>query len=570
MKCKEASLKLGERLEKFDRKLLVISAFGMLFFGGILMKDDAVVTLIKRRQQGEVIGHVMTTKNDVRRRTGRSLTWYGAKKKEELYEQDSLYTGSDSGLSVELLNLQTLDVESNSLVVLRTKGNTLLLDLKIGGISTSVGQNQKIKVLHDGEITEVNAGKMASPISIRKNTKGSLTVSSHTGDVEVKKGNKKAIIKKNETKTVEQVVSLAMPEPEPELILESPMTFSEDEIESLSLEKTPIQEPKLEEPPKELPPLLARGMIPSPMTPEQKVILQFKPDADLRSPASIEESILNPPRLEWQPVGNALNYSLEIAKTENFERPITFNSLAMTEMTWKGAKPGKYFWRVKAHGERGDESQPGEAAKLSVELPSPALSVPDIKTELTEVPSDLIKEKQIKIPWSKVPMANGYRFIASIGDKVGKGQILKTNAATVKVPSNKSVKLKVFVVDETGEPVSRAAQGEFSFKRELLMKTPTTILPDDNSTVMALDKKQIPPILFAWQKDKAAQSYDLQFASDPNFKIVLNEKTMTTNEFLLKEQLANAQTYWRVRSRYQTYKSEWSKPRSFAVKTPKR
>lgn len=548
-------MNLDERLETNDQKLLAISALGILFFGGLLISDNAIVGLFKQRHHEESIGKVIITKNDVRRRTARSLTWYSANDTEELFEQDSLYTGSDSGLSVELTNSQTIDVDSNSLIVLHSKENSLVLDLKIGSVSASVVDNQKINILHDGEITEVKADKKASPIMIRKNKQGGLLVSSQTGDVVVKKGSKQINIKKNETKSVEQVMDSSLPIVEAEFKLSGPKYF----VESWPTPKEIAMAKEGSSP-------WDKDRAPVPIDAEKKIVLKFKSNSYLRSPAEIDENILNPPQFRWQAVENARGYGFEISQSKNFAEVLYASSVTSTEETWKSARPGKYFWRVKALSESNEETKASQPVNVSVELPKPELKSPDLKKEVTEDPRELGKEKEFNLQWAQVPLAKKYRFVASVADKAVMNLELKKNTVLLKVPPNEKVKLKVFAVDESGNAISQEGKYEFVYKRDLHLKTPEAVLPDNKTTIMSLNKETIPPILLAWKKNKFAESYELQFSSSPDFdQILLNTKT-PVNRFVLNEKISSEEIYWRVRSRFQGYTSEWSEPRSFDVR----
>ncbi len=572
----ELSLRLVKSLERIDHKLLVVSGLGIFLFGGVLLQDTLILDFLKKRESGEVIGQIVTTQNDVRRRAARSLTWYNTSEKESLFEKDSLFTGSDSTLSIELKNSQQLEISSNSLIVLHATGNTLLLDLKIGSVSTFGVDNQNIKVLNDGVITEVKAEAGASPIVIRKDKSGGLAVSSRTGDVVIKKGNKKAIIKKNEVKTVEQVMSNVSPEPEPRLefanresldeILPMGVPLEEPTVEKPILQEASLEKPKVEVAVEEVLPTLATDAIPKLINPNKKTILKFKDVIDPRSPAQIEK-IVNPPKLKWQAIDNASDYVVEISKNEIFEDPVFVDTTPAAETSWKEVVPGKYFWRVRAQGKRGEQSNYSESGSLTVELPKPVLLARDIRNELTEVPSELNKEKEFAIQWSEVPMAKRYRFIASIADKPVKELFLKGNETTVNIPPNTDIKVKVFAVDQAGASISQAAQQEFSYKRDLVLKKPKAVLPDDNTTVMALNKNQMPPLLFAWQKNKFAENYELQFSADPTFSNILFQKNLVANRFLLQERILEKQIYWRVRSRFQSYTSDWSEVRSFDLKS---
>ena len=543
-------LSTDESLEKLDRKLLIVALLGAMLAGSALLRDDLLVRFFKKSGSGEVIGRVIAKKNDVRRRLNQSLTWYEAFNNEAVEEQDSLFTGSESELTIQLLGDQMLTIEASSLVVMHTKNDQILLDLQLGAVASYANTSQIIKVMSEGQVTTIKAEKDATPVFIKKNAQGSLTIVSRTGEIEVGVGDKKTKLEMNKSLTVDRAFMVAK---------------NPGHVASVESEQTKIMEPtKPYGPPK--PPPLVKGARPLPVRLVENVVLKFNDSVNARSPASVSKGLLNPPELDWVPLENAQDYALEISTSDKFEKPVLYESLESSGVIWKEVKPGVYFWRVKARGFYDDESLWSEPAKLTVKLSAPKLLVPAIENETVDRPDLLSQEREVKIKWSEIPMATAYRFIASTNSETRQASIVNATHTTIKIPPNESVELKVATVDAKGRSTSEYSTENLSFKRELVVKAPQIYLPNDKTTIVAFDSKRIAPMIFAWKKSKGVQNYDIQFADDASFKNIIAEKIVSKNQFVLSEKFSNSETYWRVRARFDSYFSSWSEPRSFEIK----
>ena len=98
------------------------------------------------------------------------------------------------------------------------------------------------------------------------------------------------------------------------------------------------------------------------------------------------------------------------------------------------------------------------------------------------------------------------------------------------------------------------------------MRGPLPAMPADNTTIVAFDKEKVDPLLFTWKAQAAnAEAYELQFASDPEFKSVLSTKKVNSDKFILKERFESQKVYWRVRAVAGDNQSNWSAVRSYEI-----
>jgi hypothetical protein len=71
-------------------------------------------------------------------------------------------------------------------------------------------------------------------------------------------------------------------------------------------------------------------------------------------------------RFEWQPVGTAAQYELEISDTLMFNRVLADRKTTETAVEVTGLSAGDYFWTVKAIDAKGASSEPAAASKFSL------------------------------------------------------------------------------------------------------------------------------------------------------------------------------------------------------------
>lgn len=88
---------------------------------------------------------------------------------------------------------------------------------------------------------------------------------------------------------------------------------------------------------------------------------------------------------------------------------------------------------------------------------------------------------------------------------------------------------------------------------------PLLIKPDNNAIDIALNNK------FEWQEN-ADHSYNIQISESNDFKVILDESTISVNSFV-SSKLVNKKTYyWRVRSKKDDNFSDWTEVRTFTTK----
>ncbi|HVK60155.1 MAG TPA: hypothetical protein VM432_01345 [Bdellovibrionales bacterium] len=171
--------------------LVFLFADGYLFGGGDYANLMAV-------------GKFSTSKNDVRRRVDAGLSWSTVYSKDIVYEGDSIFTGDSSEAAIQLDNGTVLKVDPKSLVVIRTKGNKLEIDLQYGSLQGKIGSgdDQAIVLTQNGQSQELSGQN--SELRIVKDEKSVNTrVQIVSGEVKFKDKNSVKVVKKDEELSVD-------------------------------------------------------------------------------------------------------------------------------------------------------------------------------------------------------------------------------------------------------------------------------------------------------------------------------------------------------------------------------
>lgn len=291
--------------------------------------------------------------------------------------------------------------------------------------------------------------------------------------------------------------------------------------------------------------------------------INFKSGAKGRSPQSLKKYIKNPPELSWIKVKGAQEYQLEISKDKIFDSLVVSPKVNNLKFVWTTARPGEYFWRVKALGEMGQIGPWSDVERLSVKVQKPRIKG-QVKTEKVKSIEDLNRPEKITVSWSKVPYASSYSLELS-EVKSGKKKSIKnkSNSFNLNMKTGQSYKVKVLAVDSAGRSISSLSNAaEMRVEKSLEVNTPKPLLPQDGVTMVSFDDS-VQPVLFKWSKIKNAETYIFEISDSTDFKKLIVKKTLKKNDYLQAEALPKSKMYWRVKAVYQNYSSEFSEPRAF-------
>ncbi|MBK8203308.1 MAG: hypothetical protein IPK68_13615 [Bdellovibrionales bacterium] len=177
----------GFGLGRVDRLVLAGSIIAILGSTSLIVQDRLLREWSGYRVDNrEPIGQIVIAEQDVRRRLGNSMSWFPAFEEEVLFENDSIFTGENSGANVRFKEGLTIDLASNSLVILRRTRKDLVLDLQIGGVVATVQKGSTIQLRQGNSVAILEGSHKENTVKLQRSKKGKISVSTTVGEVEMR------------------------------------------------------------------------------------------------------------------------------------------------------------------------------------------------------------------------------------------------------------------------------------------------------------------------------------------------------------------------------------------------
>lgn len=174
---------------RVDQTILAVAA-GLLLLFSYFLYDDRLLFSDSEGAKTVRIGQVYHLENDVRHKGLGSFSWYPASPQEELFQSDSIFTGENSRVSLQLEDGSLIHISENSLITLNQQQGQMQLDLKYGDLVGEVKENQKIQIRSGEEEFEFKGdSKDAASVIIKKDRQG-------PSEIQTLKGSPKVISKK--------------------------------------------------------------------------------------------------------------------------------------------------------------------------------------------------------------------------------------------------------------------------------------------------------------------------------------------------------------------------------------
>ena len=140
------------KLEKVDTYIIYLCLLFLLGSVGVLSKNY----IFQGSNSGDntQIGFVSKMKNNVRRKFDSGMIWHDTREKEILFENDWVYTGENSVVTIAFDDGGELTLDPNSLVVLTRNRGKMKLELQHGSFIADLKEGSEVTVAKSGK-TEV-------------------------------------------------------------------------------------------------------------------------------------------------------------------------------------------------------------------------------------------------------------------------------------------------------------------------------------------------------------------------------------------------------------------------------
>jgi hypothetical protein len=490
----------------FD-KVLVGFCLLLILFCGYLLSDGRWIEGNDDTSNLKAVGQVSFSDRDVRRKHESGLSWSNARESDSVYEGDSIFTGDTSKAKVALKGGNSLSIDPKSLVVIRTNGDNIELDLKYGAVAGQLAGGQNL-IFHgpNGESQVLSGQNAHIEFSQDQGKKAKIKVLS--GKLEVKDS------RTGITKTVQK-----------------------NESVDVATQPTPV-------------PKVAKQYPPPTLTfpaPNQLFI------TDKTNPKDHTVSF------SWSDSVPYSSYDLQVSKDKDFKLTSIETNLKGQTLENAALDQGVYFWRVRGQGaEPNDsnkkygwsESRPFEVKEKSPP-PAPQVSpsllltnyiLPYSKALLTQANIKALGKGGIAVDdapkwtWPALAGANSYEVTVTGPQKSEKYTSEKPGfQLTQLAPGHYKWSVRGVFANEPLSPSSPPAVLRVSLPAPLTDETKTTELN------YQLKWK---PLLFA-------ASYELEWSATADFKKGLKQQKYEkkAEASLLKSLYAKeGGLYWHVRA----------------------
>lgn len=298
---------------------IAMTVFAMMSY---FLYDDTLLFPSSGPQTQAPIGTVSSSLNDVRKKNYDNFSWLPASRKDQLFENDSIFTGERSEALLQLNEGASIRLQPNSLVTLNLKDSQMMLDLRYGNLKGEIKSGTSITVRSGDEeflLENKDGNPASSEVEFTKD---------HSGNVEVKllSGSATFINKKTQTRA--------------SLSKEKPLVVSKNgQVQQ-------VIKPELV------------------MTTADKLALvRETPDAPLS--------------LRWQSKGKIDQFEVEISPKEDFSVITASQKTTDQQVEIRNLiEPGNYFWRLKGLDGQGQVLTISKSQQLSISLPPVALAPP--------------------------------------------------------------------------------------------------------------------------------------------------------------------------------------------------
>ena len=514
------------------------------------------------KANGEIIGEILYTENNVKRQFDSDVMWDGIQKKTPIYNKDSIRTGKESTAGIKLSDSTIIELGENSLIVLDQTAQSLNLKFKAGDLSTkNSSKNLRINVndsIIKGEGATISVKTGADSKTSIKVGKGKATLTdknkktteineselAHVSDQGVEDVNKISVfLKSPENKSITTLSNGDLRQP---FIWE--VTSPSIKTEQLEISKSPSFKPELTQVYKAHQALSPRlgvgvyfwrvGWLPIKdikketklfYTEVRQVTVGTDTNLELMFPENEshfdfhnDENSVN---LQWKSKILPKTFVVEISKTLDFKKIVFTKTLAGLETEAKDLASGFYFWRVKAYGLKNEELAVSPPWSFSLRLK--VAKLPELLKPLADAVWD--STEQTVFQWKKLEKASEYHFILS-KDREQK-EILKTKNLAVTSYSTflNDAGTNYWSVRAFSSPSQLIGQSEVrKISFDLKQKTQNFILVNPKEkAILSREMSEagvIEPVLFQWQITRPLPGpTNLWVSQKENFKATLPE-----------------------------------------------
>lgn len=471
------------------------------------------------------VGRFATARNDVRRRIHSGLTWSSVSSNDRVFDGDSIFTGDSSTASIELENGARLEVDPKSLVMIRVRDPELHLDLQYGSLIGRVDSRVPIFFLQGGHAQEITGP--SAEIRIENEGRG--------GDSRIHVIKGQVRIRKVAADPATRASTRKAPASALEESQERPRWLNENEI-ALFKDQAP------------------------PVVQKESFQLLSPPDG-----SSMWAGLGQRVQLKWK--SSAKDHRIEIATDPTFVKP-TFKSPAAFEYTLTAEQlpSGTFYWRIVPETP-GRRSEPSRPARLTVypDVPPQPL-FPTDRQEFAYDAQSAETGKQVLLSWEDKSGSEKFDLELAADETFSKPIFLKQLTATnekspklaegsyfwrvrglhpqrAKAPWSSTMRFSVTeAAKQPDAPRLTRQLIDYEIPLSVLEQAP----PGTAYGGRGLAAENMTP--FEWQADANAEGFEVELASNPDFRNSIKFENGKETKFAPREIMPSA-LFVRVRAK---------------------
>jgi hypothetical protein len=172
--------------DKVDSFIYVVSAIGLIVCAAPLLSENVYRSIFSNQNSSEsvlmpTIGQITFAENDIRHKSKDSIAWDKTKARQIIRVGDSLFTGEKSQSQVRLNDGGTVSLDQKSLVTFSKIDSIEMPNLSSGNFRVAV--NGKMKVVINGEVSEITGTGSEVQVTIVKNEKPKIKLLKGTASI---------------------------------------------------------------------------------------------------------------------------------------------------------------------------------------------------------------------------------------------------------------------------------------------------------------------------------------------------------------------------------------------------
>jgi hypothetical protein len=534
-----------------ENSIIILSAAIFAVSFGLYVTDFPLryyILGIEEDSTGEKIGHVATSAGSIKQKKSGDGVFLKASRNSPIFKDDTIATGPESKATLNLDEGGTIDIGPNSMLRLSAEksfsfggiSRVPTIEVVSGEIKTTPANNREIVLKAEGKRIKVTDAQQEP-----------IRVSPPKPLLEIRKKSELQLTASNEV-NIKDIGKSPSPTPTP-IPVPSPTP---------SPTPTPTPTPSISRSPAPVP-FKLQMLKPDnneaihftdPTTPEGR-----KVDLVWMVQPKDKPLILSVYKLDKDSKWTKLSEREVIAQNGRGSRTITIDS------------PGKYSWILVPKNAGQETAKTKHEARFSVNAEFQGMEMPEAlvageSNDSNEFREKIVRDFDLKLKWKAFPNATTYKIKLASDQDLQKKTVEKEIQGTEWVLNKNKVYqgttyAKISTVLTSGF-IATSPVRSFTFK----FLPPELSFPPDQEKISkktVLGNKQ-GGVLLTWRITNFTDFYELEVATDAEFKNVTLKQNLKENFFTLKS-LKTGQYWWRVRSISKTTVSNPSRARSFSL-----